>query len=590
MRWQILFSGAILLVAQTVHTLNASAKTTPERLVMELYGERLAKVKASGDPSDDIALAREMLMAAADSANPKRLRYILAMEVIKLTAPIGTDETTTLASEALELADKLISLDPVTKGEIELQIARQRLANAKKVNASPEKRSKLAAEMIQKQIVLADVMMRKKKLDKAYALLISAKNTARYYKLYDQQDDVEEAMGRYKQARALSAQISAAKARLERAKSTFDEDAIKSARLSLGLIYLLVAGDITAAEKYLSGSGNSYEKAVSVAAEFIRGHSKLPPVQECNKVVETLGEAARAARNEQARISIATVAARLCRALLEKKPSGIAAVKTRLLLTQMELLSGNTPEDKFLKKLKVNYAGLYGKIRVVNLKEKLVSVSYDFSKHNQRRDWLVDSGQWSVVPRKNILGCRPSSKRRLLVRIANRLRFRADKPLVFTFQVRGEQDLTGILTFLLENDPATRQWPYELRFILGAFRNHESILFERGRFLWRDRRIRVVRNKTYDTRITWDGVKTITWMVNGVVLCSRVINYPKEDIPYSSIYVSLGCGSKPAAFDNVTIQGVVLDKPSQRLRRPEMRTPARPGRQRFRARPRPRKP
>ena len=579
-QWLMLLGAFYLVCCFTSISLGADKSTSEEQLVKELYGERIAKVKTTLDSSDDLTLAREMLMAAADSANPKRLRYLLAMEALKLTVPIGTDQSSQLAEDALELADKLIPLNPIVKCKYSLQISQSQFAEAKKTKATPDKLTKLAAKMAKRQIALADAMIREKSFDKVRAILISAKNIARVYKLYDLQDDVEEVLLRFKRASAISAQIASAQARLDRAKKNFDEDGIKSAKLALGLIYLLSAGDIVQADKYLSGTGSPYEQAVSIAAAFLKDSSKVPPVSQCNDVIKALGEAAKIAKNEQARKSIATVACQICRAFLKKHPTGIEAIRARLLLTQMEQIAGDTPESRFIKSLRANYGGLYGTIRVSNLKEKLISVSYDFSKFRQIRDWRIDSGQWSVVPAKNILGCIPINKYQR-ARIINRLRFRADKPLVLTYQVRGSQELTGMFTILLENDPDKMPWPYELSFVLGAFRNHGSAIFVRAGHLWSSRRIRVIPNNLYNVRIAWDGEGTVTWTINGKLLCTKQVNYRKEDIPFSSIFVSLGCRVKPAAFDNVTIQGVVLEKPTERIRRPESTHPARGGRRRF---------
>ena len=580
MKQQLMLLEVFLLVSCFMSvSLGADKSTAEEQLVKELYGERIAKVKTTADSSDDLTLAREMLMAAADSANPKRLRYLLAMEALKLTVPIGTDQSSQLAEEALELVDKLFPLNPITKREYSLQISQRQFAEAKKARATPDKLTKLAAKMAKRQIALADAMIREKRFDKVRAILISAKNIARVYKLYDLQDDVEEVLLRFKRASAISAQIASAQARLDRAKKNFDEDGIKSAKLALGLIYLLSAGDIVQADKYLSGTGSPYERAVSVAAAFLKDPNKVPPASQCNDVVKALGEAAKNAKNEQARKSIATVACQICRAFLKKNPSGIEAIRARLLLTQMEQIAGDTPEDRFIKSLKANYGGLYGTIRVSNLKEKLISVSYDFSRYRQIRDWHIDSGQWSVVPAKNILGCIPNKYQR--ARITNRLRFRADKPLVLTYQVRGSQELTGMFTILLENDPDKMPWPYELSFVLGAFRNHGSAIFARAGHLWSNRRIRVIPNNLYNVRIAWDGEGIVTWTINGKLLCTKQVNYRKEDIPFSSIFVSLACRVKPAAFDNVTIQGVVLEKPTERIRRPRGQHPVPRGRRRF---------
>lgn len=565
MDWRIILTILVLL-SEVGGGANPTTQPTAEsRLITELYGKRITQVRTSRDPADDVALAREMLLAAADSVNPTLLRHLLAMEAVKLAAEVGNAEATQLANEALSLADKLKPLAPMEKCRLAVQIAERRYTFARRSGDSVKARTPLASALVKAELALIGALMRERNIRQADSVLTDVRAMARAHKLRKQQVDIEAVTEALKAMKDRLVRIRRFEARLRRAKETNDLAAEKTACRSLGLIYLLEEGDIPKADSYLSGTENQYESSAAIAAAFLKNPRKIPPVAACNKAIEQLSMAAKSAKNKQARVRIATAGMNLCRGLLAGKPAGLEAVKSRLLLGELERLAGDSPADRFIRRLKKNYGGLDGKIEVI--KDNLVRFSYDFTNRKQLDDWQVGKGKWEVLRTKGILTCTPHSRQH--GDLVSRLRFRADKPLLFTFRARGKQNLTGTMFLQPENDPTKRHNTRRLRFEFGAYRNSRSFLIVSGRLVWASPKVKITPNSINRIEIAWDGQCGLTWTVNGKIACKHNLQYRKTDLPYTSLFIGLWTYRQPAAFDDVKIEGVILEKPYQRLTCPE---------------------
>ena len=81
--------AAALLPVQTIATATATNGAAVD--VRQYDGEIAAILNSAAMSSaggeDNIALAREMLVAAAESGSPPVIRHLLAMEAVKLTTP-----------------------------------------------------------------------------------------------------------------------------------------------------------------------------------------------------------------------------------------------------------------------------------------------------------------------------------------------------------------------------------------------------------------------------------------------------------------------------------------------------------------------
>ena len=554
---RVLATGLCLVTAAA-----RSAGPAPEpeaKLFAELYGKRLAAVRSTPQRQDDLDLARELLLAAADSANPLRLRHLLALEAARLAAPLGTREAARMAGEALRLGDSLRPIEPLEKANLGLQIAERRYAFARKHGATPAEARRLMGAVVGAKVALARALMRAERIEEARATLLKARSQARASRLGEQEADIEDAFKDLARCKARLAEIAAAKVALARAKEAGDPARISAARERLGLIYLLQDGDVAQAAPYLGGTKQACATAVVAGAEFLKNCKKLPKAGGCLEAVETLLKVATEAKNEAARVRVATVALEMVRAFLAAKPGGLLSTKARLLLVRAERLAGQSPADLYLRRLRKGYGGLAGKLELVC--EGVVRASYDFRTRKHLGDWTVVRGAWQVLAGKGILACAPP--RDGVGILSHRLRFRANRPLVFRYVASGRGNLRGYLFVLRSNSP--RFVPRHVVFALGGNHNRGSYVRQGRRIVWSDPRARIAPGAAYRVEVRWDGKGGFTWSVNGRQLCAQALRFVPREIDTSSLYVGLGGRGQPAGFDDVSVEGTVLADPAKQL-------------------------
>jgi hypothetical protein len=354
-----------------------------------------------------------------------------------------------------------------------------------------------------------------------------------------------------KLASARIARVRAAEAQLQRAKDAGDAEAARAARQRLGLVYLLADGDIAKANSYLVGTGDANELAVAAVAAFKINPKVLPPPDKAAECVDALGKAAASAENKPAQARLAKDAVAFCQGFLATAPQGLPATKARMLLVQLQALSAENPGEKLLAKLKANYKGLGAKMEA--LPEGVVKFSYDFTNKKMLGDWEVKSGAWEVIGGRDVLAATPDKYQH--INLDSRLRFRADKPLTLSFKASGTSDLTGYLYF-------DTSWTHDVSFELGAQNNGVSQIRDDYSSIFSDRRLRIDRGTVYKIDINWDGQKTFSWTVNGQNLAKTDMKYRVSDVAQAVLYVGLKTAGYPAAFDDVVIQGTVLEDPS----------------------------
>ncbi len=536
----------------------AAAKVDPhEKLVKELYGKRIAAAQASADPADNISLARELTSAGAEAANPVQVRHILAMEAVNLTAPIGTPEAAKLARDALALADRVRRLGAVEKSRVEVTIARGCQRYARRTGAKGKALVDVIGEVVDAEIALARALMENKEFKEAEDVLQTASGAATRHELAVRAEQIRMLSKELRTLRTTLGRIRRAEARLKSARLISEEKAILGARRQLGSIHLLQAGDVVKASEHLAGTGDEHESVAAAAAKYLKAPAKLPPADQCNELVSNLCKVAKAAANDHARLRLGRLATDICRAFLATKPKGLAATKARLLLKQAETLAEDTPEHRLIRKLKASYGGLAGKLEVP--RPGIVRASYDFAGAGQLGDWTVQEGAWRVLAGKNILAGGPPAGGKAC--IESRLRFRANKPLTFSFRASGEQDLNAALFF--KTSSASGRGPVAVHFRFGASRNRRSHLSDDGWHRWWDSRLKVIRNRSYKIDIVWDGAGKVTWSIDGKQICEQKLRSSSRS-PLAEAWLQAGLETegKPAGFDDVTLEGDMIEGPS----------------------------
>ena len=555
-RW--ILAGVLPLVLAAA---SISVAQTPQeaKLVKDLYGNRISDALGTADPADNISLARELASSAADKANPKLLRHLLAMEAVRLTKGLGSTEAYALASEALSLAHKLKGLDPLVKAKLSLGIVQARHAMARREGAGSDAMGQLAQEVSHAELGVAEALIAKGRLNEAESLLGSALVKAKRADLYEMEEHFQTKIKELRTTRIKLARIRSMSEQLQQAIDRDDTEGIRRARQSLGLVYLLADADIVKANKYLAGTGHAYESAVAAAARYVQDQKKLPPAEGCNDVIESFCRIAKSAETRDTRVQLAQVATDICNDFLKMGPKGLVAAKARLLLAQAEKLSENTPADRFLRKLKVSYGGLAGKIEVV--RDGVIRATYDFSSGRQLSDWTIEKGPWRVIANRKILATVPVPASSEYARVSSRLCFRADRPLTMSLQVSGQQDLVSSLVFLRQIGKRVAR--HEVTFVFGGSDNRSSWLIEGHSQEWSSDKLRVVPNRTYTIRVSWDGKAKTTWSINSTTICEDELREESRDqLASISLMVALAARAKPAGFDNVIIEGTVVEDPA----------------------------
>jgi hypothetical protein len=547
---------AVLVCSAASMAAAAEPATLPSpeaKLITDLYGKRIADAIASHNATDSIVLANEMLTGAQDQANPVNLRALLAVEAARLASTVGTKDAADVARKALALTDSLNPQPSLERQQSEVQIFRQLLSAAR--SNAPTECPGLAGSLVKASMVLARAQALADKADAANATLASARTDVRTANDPDLEEDLAALTKELKVLASRAARIKLAQDQLEKAQTDGDAAGIKSARQRLGLVYLLVDGDASKAGTLLAGTDYPNEPAVTALAMFLADSKRLPEGDKCGDVVDALLKTAAAAELEQAKVKIASATADLCRAFVKANPSGLAATKVRLLLAQAEDLAGQSESAKLMARIKDNYPGLGARMEFLH--DGVLKFTYDFSTRKQAKDWSprTENETWELTAGSGdcLIG-KPRSHQ--YIQIHNRLYFKADKPLKLSFRAAGTSDLTGYLLF-------SQSWIGRVSCQLGANNNTVSTIRQDFDNLWSDNNVRVGRG-VHRIEISWDGQSKVSYAVNGVALGTGTMARNMADaMPRGRIQVALETAGYQASFDDVVIEGAIVEDPNE---------------------------
>jgi hypothetical protein len=407
---------------------NQDTRSDEQKLLDELYAKRIAKARSTVEHDDDLALGRELLMAANDQTHSKKLRELMARSALKLTIELGSDGGVALAKMAVKTIEGLGNLDEVDKARITRDMLSNQFARQVSLKAGRDTLTALAKGCIEAHLdYIRAAASDPDHTDQANASIGKANRLMRAYRLLEYKPVIEKAAEDFRTARALRIELTTARTRLAAAKKQNDPNAVRAARSVLANTYLVYTGDLRRTAKYIKGTGHSREQLVLDVSEAMQDRTKLQPKKAISQISDLLALARTA--KDPARAKLAEAAMFMAKLYLASDPPALGKSRAKLLSMQIKKLMGTTESDKVVGKLAKAYDGIAGK--VTPLDKGRIRLTYDFTKPDQLKDWSTEEGKWVVT--KGVLACDTGSRYRY-GGIQNKVKFDSTKPATITFK------------------------------------------------------------------------------------------------------------------------------------------------------------
>lgn len=555
---------AAVAVAWLLPASLAAAASDEEKLVDEMYGSRLKAAAATAGADDDMVIVQEMLAAAREPANPRKLCAVLALRAMATAMTLDGESAAAEAQKALEIAAGFQPMEPLERARLWSEIASRQLQAVPRTK--PTAQTAAARQAAEAMLQYAAALMAGTGNQTRVAELIQkARNLAASRGVTDLREAFDEAEAQQKRYASRERMIAPLLAKLKDATAKGDAASAAKADTEIAEICLRFDGDLRSAAKYLADvkGDNPLATAVKAAADFL-DNRRLPPPESCLAIIQTLSDLSDRYRQDAGGV-IAEAAADFCQAYLDTGANGNDAIKARLLLTHLNpkaAAAGDIKTDIVSLRKAVNKA--YGAIQgtIAAAKNGGVRVTYDFSERRQVEDWTSHAGSWDVG--KGVLACKTEAYRNGSA--SNKLRFSSKKPFKVTFKGAAKYELS---LMLFNNDGHADDdsyYYYSCRFSIGR-EGLEAAQHYAPR--WRGSGA-IQPGRTYTFEVEYDGTKQFIWRINGV----EVRKFDVEPRPYyssSSMYrdmgffrVHLGTESSDrtlTVFDEVTIEGDVVLEP-----------------------------
>lgn len=534
------------------------------KVVRDVYGPQLKAVKATPEPDDDVALARQLMTAADDPSSTAGLRAALSRTVLDLTVPLGTDASHDLALQAIGALESLQPMRPVAKATLrrDLSVARLNYAIAAKRTSLLQN---LAVQSIEAYADFIDAArLDASRIDEIEAAVKAAQPLIFRFQLRKLTNacDAIEATYKWYQARKLAFQ--GGELRMATAVKSGDEKTIMMAHLVLADLCLEHDGDLISAAKHLIRTDDPRKGAVVAAAAFLTD-ARSPEAEPKLETVEgLLGIAGTLHGDAQRRV--ADVGLQICQAYLGDTAAQSVPTKPRLLMMQLEKLSGLTADVRLAKRLAANYGGFRGKLEL--LEKQQTRCTYDFGFSRQLEDFSGQSNLW--VARMDVLGVKTATQAAL----TNKLRFHANQPFKAMVKVQGSQNLGMRLNFISCGEAISTS-TYRLTHAIptgrSAYYPQWTAHVERGRGEPREvalpRSFRHRADSAYHMRITWDGVNALSWTVR--LGPTNMVSYTGQVdlLDRNSTFLQIGLEAKGSTsyYDDLVIEGKVVEDPQREI-------------------------
>lgn len=526
-----------------------AAPSAEEKLVADMYGQKIAAARSSPSEADNLDLAQQLMIAANDSANTKKLRFVLAFSALELTQTLTSDNGTQIAEQALELADGLSPLAATQKAQILKDLAAKRYSRGKLDGRSVEQMNALAAKSISANLDFIEAATGDTSLTTdADKSLVSVKQMLAQHRLADLAKRCETVEETYRAARVKAVKLQEALARLKTAEESKNPQAINTAKARLANVYLECDGDVVAAAEQLAGAGDSREKALAAAADFART-KKLDPATALDSAELLIRQLNVNTTEKAAGKRLATLANDLLVAFLAGKPSAVDASKARLMQAPLKSYLGLTATDKRREEILKAYDGIAGKLEVLD--EENIRVVYDMSDPEQLKDWTLHMAQWEIA--RGVLGCKTTAYNN--GEASNKLQFKANKPFRMSFRGSAKYELSGLIRYGYGGSAS-----YSGHAGWFRLRREGTYMYGLGTS-WNDNRGKLREGEAYKVEIAYDGKGTFTWSVNGSVVWKQDVRSTGGTYLQYNLSAALGTESSdrsPTIFDDVTLEGAVV--------------------------------
>jgi len=525
----------------------ALAQSEEDKLVKDMYGQKIAAARATPSEDDDVALANEMLLVAADGGSSDKLRAALAKAALGVAMPLRSEPGVQQAKRAVEVLDSVAPLPPEERATVVRELATRQLNLSR--GRKPEEVSASAQALVEAHVSYAKVFMSDlTKTQDVDIALNSARTLVASYKLSDLKEAVDAATETHNLAKVRRTRLMAAEARLKAAQDSGDAGSIHVASQALAQVYVECDGDLVAAAKCLTAIEEHKEKLIAVAAAFLGDPNKLDRTT-CLDTVEALARLA-TPLGPSARARIGDCAMRMAQAFLEGNPAELPAAKARLLIIQCQTLTGQAPAEQTRRKLEAFSRGLRGKAEILG--GGRIRVSYDFSDETQFKDWdSATPDAWTV--QKGAVVRKPGEGRGSF--IYSKLFFKADKPLKVSFVGRAERELVASMAVLAN----FRHTPVHINTFCLRRTGATMDLFGTS---WTNDRIQIGANQPWRYEILVDGRSQGSWAINGNIVREQTFKLRGPDgLSDTCCQVRLWGISAPngvLAFGNVVIEGEVI--------------------------------
>ena len=526
--------------------LTEEAVAEAKKVIDQRYGQIIDEARQSPGHADDLALARQLLIAAGDGAESEAMQLALIDRAMVLAGPLSTDEAVNLMRNALEQVHAIRPLSAATRAAFERDLAEKQMLAAQADRADAARLKKLGIVAAKAHLAYVKAVLPAEEIPRdTEAVLHKARVLITKYKDADLLEPLRDADRQLRRERTWRLRLKQAEVAFKSATERGDAAAILSASRVLGRVHLGYRGNVVAAAKYFSSAGDDEEKAVVAAASFladpstIKGDSRLDAAAKITQLAKTV--------EEPARRNLAMVARKMAQSYLDGRPSEVGGTKAKLLMGHLEVILRETPEDKFRNMLESKYGRLRCKLELLD--GGRIRVTYDFSEAEQMMDWTVTGGQWEIG--KNVLGCK--TKQYSQGSIHNKLRFQADRPFRISVEAKARNEFGVQL-----NLKSAHGYASSLRFGLERYSGLKAYL---AGYYWSDSGLKLKPDQPYRFMIANEADSGLKWSINGRQIVVPLFDQTKSRVSGRTFEVSLTTVSadfRLSLFDNLVIEGTVV--------------------------------